>query len=516
VSCDDGDACTSDSCDISEGCRNEPSGDSDGDGICQSLDNCPNIHNPKQEDADGDSLGDTCDNCPQQSNEPIPAELLSVLAGLNTNHAEITALVPDRFDFSGGATGSSIDDGGNDMYDGGNILNTDLGGSIQYTNGMAQGSDSIFGTGSRYFTAKHPGLFVLAASDVSINSFAISGNNGADDSGNVDSATLRTTMHGFEYTAFIKRVWDAGDPSINHIIVTPGNGSGITQSISSNTDSDAHGVDGLSGVGELYFLLVARSEGRYLADDDALAIVNKFLERVVILQADGDADGAGDACDNCPNDYNPVQTDCNGNGIGDACDGEPCSICGDGLVRGAEQCDDGNLEDGDGCSGTCGLEQGWTCPNPGQLCEPICGDDLVRGSEECDDGNLVDGDGCSATCTSDPPQCLLDVDGSGAPARVSTDVVYIARRLFGFAPVPPSFRVADPTIPPDATIAANVDAAVAAFDVDLRNGTQVATDIVYIARRLFGFAAVPPSFRQADPTIPPDAEIGARIDALCP
>eukprot|EP00961_Rhodomonas_salina_P084393 1133846-Rhodomonas_salina.1 len=33
------------------------------------------------------------------------------------------------------------------------------------------------------------------------------------------------------------------------------------------------------------------------------------------------------------------------------------------------------------------------------LCVPVCGDSwVVEGSEECDDGNTDDGDGCSATC----------------------------------------------------------------------------------------------------------------------
>ena len=33
--------------------------------------------------------------------------------------------------------------------------------------------------------------------------------------------------------------------------------------------------------------------------------------------------------------------------------GEAASDCGDGLVQGAEECDDGNLVDGDGCSASC-------------------------------------------------------------------------------------------------------------------------------------------------------------------
>jgi cysteine-rich repeat protein len=61
------------------------------------------------------------------------------------------------------------------------------------------------------------------------------------------------------------------------------------------------------------------------------------------------------------------------------------STCGDGAVEGGEQCDDGNLVDGDGCSASCETEG-------------ICGDATVGAGEECDDGNTSSGDGCSATC----------------------------------------------------------------------------------------------------------------------
>ncbi len=39
--------------------------DTDGDGICDSSDNCLNIDNVDQADADFDSIGDLCDPCPQ-------------------------------------------------------------------------------------------------------------------------------------------------------------------------------------------------------------------------------------------------------------------------------------------------------------------------------------------------------------------------------------------------------------------------------------------------------------------
>ena len=66
------------------------------------------------------------------------------------------------------------------------------------------------------------------------------------------------------------------------------------------------------------------------------------------------------------------------------------------------------------------------------------------------------------------------------------------------------------------SIARRVDAAGSAFDVDSRGGVEVATDVVYTARHLLALTPVPPSFRVTDPTIPSDDDIANKIDALCP
>lgn len=41
-----------------------------------------------------------------------------------------------------------------------------------------------------------------------------------------------------------------------------------------------------------------------------------------------------------------------------------CSeICGDGFNFGINECDDGNLISGDGCSADCVVEEDWRCEN---------------------------------------------------------------------------------------------------------------------------------------------------------
>jgi hypothetical protein len=211
---------------------------------------------------------------------PSVASLDDLLSELNANHGAISALVPNRFDFFEGETGFFIGDGGNDMYDGGNFLNTNLAASIPYTNGQITASDVFFGEGSRYFTAKYPGLFVMAASEISIDSFTITGDNGADGSGSVNGAVLSTAVNGQPYTIFLKRVYNAFDPSVNHIIIVPGSNNGASHFFNFDTNDDFHTVTQLGAVEELYYVLVASAFGGFVADADVLNIANAFLGNV--------------------------------------------------------------------------------------------------------------------------------------------------------------------------------------------------------------------------------------------
>lgn len=76
-------------------------------------------------------------------------------------------------------------------------------------------------------------------------------------------------------------------------------------------------------------------------------------------------------------------------------------LCGNGVIDAGETCDDGDISGGDGCSGTCALESGWSCTGQPSLCVSICGDSLVVGAEQCDQGGLNGGTlaCCNANCT---------------------------------------------------------------------------------------------------------------------
>lgn len=113
-------------------------------------------------------------------------------------------------------------------------------------------------------------------------------------------------------------------------------------------------------------------------------------------------DGSHDCT--CPTGYaDPLGRDC-------------LPVCGDGLLRGEEACDDHDTDDLDGCDENCEVELGFDC----DLDEPTncirqCGNRRRDERERCDDGNLLVNDGCddvcdveaSYVCARFPSRCLL-------------------------------------------------------------------------------------------------------------
>jgi len=84
--------------------------------------------------------------------------------------------------------------------------------------------------------------------------------------------------------------------------------------------------------------------------------------------------------------------------------------CGDGyVIPDVEECD--NKDNTDGCTDTCTVKEGWDCSFG--ICSPICGDNMVVGSEMCDEGdnNGEESSGCDSNCRVlegfDPVACLV-------------------------------------------------------------------------------------------------------------
>jgi len=73
------------------------------------------------------------------------------------------------------------------------------------------------------------------------------------------------------------------------------------------------------------------------------------------------------------------------------------AVCGNNVIEAGEQCDDGNIDDGDGCSSACQTEQQ----------QPACGNGIIEAGEQCDDGanNGQPLDSCSSDCQQQQPVC---------------------------------------------------------------------------------------------------------------
>lgn len=204
--------------------------------------------------------------------------LEEVRVRLDERASGIAAAIPNRFNFTGGEAGYSISDGGLDMYDTGNLIATNLGGPIAYSNSGIS-TTGLFGNAGRYMTRKYPGLWVLAADLDGVGLFDVYGDLGADGVGSVDGAVLSMTANGSSFKGFVKRVFDTGDASVNHLIVVK-ESPGLKQLISSNTNDDYHELQGLTASDRIYLLVYAATGSAYIDNAATQEIMRRFLDAV--------------------------------------------------------------------------------------------------------------------------------------------------------------------------------------------------------------------------------------------
>jgi len=243
----------------------------------------------------------------------------SYLTNLNSKYSKVTDLIAELVyinDFC--PVNFSIADGGNDLFDGGNMMafkhygdtiyNNEIlpythtqssnGGedSIDYTDppmdGTVQSALAYYGgNNSEYFTNMYPGLFVFVATGVEADFFTVYGDMGSDgaeivttdddnvqpnEGYNVSSGTV-INHNGQTYTMYTRfsQDGDHSDPTLNHIMIIPGDGGWDHEYRASSNEDYYDEILLDSSAQEIYFLMFATTEDRV---SNAEEIAKKFLE----------------------------------------------------------------------------------------------------------------------------------------------------------------------------------------------------------------------------------------------
>ena len=231
-------------------------------------------------------------------------------------YSELNRFQTSIYYFSDNAGGSSsfIINGGSNMYSssGGNFINTNIYNTVPYTHtqlssyndsgmtfsnfimdGSVSDGTNYFGPSSSYFTNLYPGLFVMLAKGVTISNFNISGNLGSANypfAGNYSDNYQFTISDTYtkDYTVFVSRQYNAYAPSVNHIIIVDGDGTGITHSTTPFNFSDYDSISNLSEITEIHYLLMSKpgdflvqlGQGLPITESQINSIVNNYLSLV--------------------------------------------------------------------------------------------------------------------------------------------------------------------------------------------------------------------------------------------
>ncbi|MBC8450276.1 MAG: hypothetical protein H8D78_21290 [Chloroflexi bacterium] len=254
--------------------------DSDGDGVDDGDDNCPDAANAGQEDADGDGVGDACDACPgfddaQDADGDTVPDGCDVCAGSDDGQDADGDGVPDGCDVCAGSDDGQDADG-DTVPDGCDVCP-----------GSDDGQDADNDT-------VPDGCDVCAGFDDTQD---------ADGDGMPDGCDVCT---GFDDTQ------DAdGDTVPDGCDVCAGSDDGQD----ADNDTVPDGCDNCP---------ITPNAGQEDGDGDGQGDVCDACPNDAADDADGD--GLCGDVDNCPDDANADQTDGDGDGVGDACDAMPVPL----------------------------------------------------------------------------------------------------------------------------------------------------------------------------------------------
>ena len=361
-----------DACDVCPDLPDPEQHDGDGDGVGDACDTCPASWDSHDADSDDDGIGDACDVCPahsdisqRDSDDPLAAHLLAAwsfdrqdAAGRWPGSSEALALTP-----AGRAYGMA------------GAVRLDLpGGQLDLTDASGL-SAARFTVAARVRPQVLSGRHVIASRRLTCN---------VPTNGSTAFELALTADGAIE---FVRTGTDYGDHGVttapglvtegawHHIVATF---DGTQTSVYVDGALQSVGVDATEtlSVDQAPLRVGARAhavglicpEDAFLGSIDELSIWGVALDAAAVASLDdvGVAatlgDGAGDACDVCPDVRDPEQLDTDGDGRGDACDSCPdvatapgadgeSDVDGDGLADACDPCPvDADLETPDACS----------------------------------------------------------------------------------------------------------------------------------------------------------------------
>jgi len=399
--------------DSSDNCPTTPNADQlnlDTDPYGNTCDNCPNVANPTQTDVDGDGVGDVCDNCPNIANAD---QIDTNQNGIGDACEQVVPICGD----SNLDNGEQCDDGNTQNGDGcSSTCQTEL--PVTHYDCSPTGAGCVETQGGRFTTSNCDNQCSTYTCDPSINLL----NNGSFENPVVGTdANWDIFSSGTSLLEWLVD-WVNGSPSYNDVNRpeianlelhkgvngwTPSEGSqyaeldtdwdGPAGSLTDEPASVSINQNANTTVGARYNLSFDFSPRP--DTDQTENILRVFIDDTQKDEITASGTGASNTgWTSHSYDFIAANTTTNikfgdygtPDSLGTFIDNVKLTciapVCGNSFLEPGEECDDGNTQNGDGCSFDCEKEA-------------ACGDGKVnQDGEQCDDGNTNDGDGCSATC----------------------------------------------------------------------------------------------------------------------